>query len=67
MKFIVKKGGTIPLRELHAHSLVFYQAAIGLSANPHKENVRIKGARLHRSGRDEEWRSPRVLTEVTVP
>jgi len=26
MKFIAKKGGSIPLRELHTHSLVFYQA-----------------------------------------
>ena len=26
MKFILKKGGTIPIRELHTHSLVFYQA-----------------------------------------
>jgi len=26
LKFIAKKGGTIPLRELHTHSLVFYQA-----------------------------------------
>jgi predicted transcriptional regulator len=26
MKFIAKKGGTIPIRELHTHSLVFYQA-----------------------------------------
>ena len=26
MKFILKKGGTIPMRELHTHSLVFYQA-----------------------------------------
>ena len=26
MKFIAKKGGTIPMRELHTHSLVFYQA-----------------------------------------
>lgn len=26
MKFIAKKGGTIPMRELHSHSLVFYQA-----------------------------------------
>jgi predicted transcriptional regulator len=26
MMFIAKKGGTIPMRELHTHSLVFYQA-----------------------------------------
>lgn len=26
MKFIAKKGGTVPMRELHTHSLVFYQA-----------------------------------------
>jgi hypothetical protein len=26
MKFILKKGGSIPIRELHTHSLVFYQA-----------------------------------------
>jgi hypothetical protein len=26
MKFILKKGGTIPMRELHTHSLIFYQA-----------------------------------------
>jgi predicted transcriptional regulator len=26
LKFIAKKGGTIPMRELHTHSLVFYQA-----------------------------------------
>ncbi len=26
MKFIAKKGGAIPMRELHTHSLVFYQA-----------------------------------------
>ena len=26
MKFIDKKGGTIPMRELHTHSLLFYQA-----------------------------------------
>ena len=26
MKFIAKKGGTIPMRGLHTHSLVFYQA-----------------------------------------
>jgi len=26
LKFILKKGGTIPMRELHTHSLVFYQA-----------------------------------------
>ena len=26
MKFIAKKGGTIAMRELHTHSLVFYQA-----------------------------------------
>ena len=25
MKFILKKGGSIPIRELHTHSLVFYQ------------------------------------------
>ena len=26
LKFIAKKGGSIPIRELHTHSLVFYQA-----------------------------------------
>ena len=26
LQFILKKGGTIPMRELHTHSLVFYQA-----------------------------------------
>ena len=26
LKFIAKKGGTIPMRELHTHSLIFYQA-----------------------------------------
>jgi hypothetical protein len=26
MKFIAKKGGSIAMRELHTHSLVFYQA-----------------------------------------
>ena len=26
MRFIAKKGGTIPIRDLHTHSLVFYQA-----------------------------------------
>ena len=26
MKFIAKKGGAIPMRDLHTHSLVFYQA-----------------------------------------
>ena len=26
LKFIAKKGGTIAMRELHTHSLVFYQA-----------------------------------------
>lgn len=26
MKFINKKGGAIPMRELHTHSLLFYQA-----------------------------------------
>ena len=26
MKFIAKKGGAIPMRELHTHSLVFHQA-----------------------------------------
>ena len=26
LKFISKKGGAIPMRELHTHSLVFYQA-----------------------------------------
>lgn len=26
MKFIAKKGGTIAMRDLHTHSLVFYQA-----------------------------------------
>lgn len=26
LKFIAKKGGSIPLRDLHTHSLVFYQA-----------------------------------------
>jgi hypothetical protein len=26
LQFIAKKGGTIPMRELHTHSLIFYQA-----------------------------------------
>ena len=26
MKFIANKGGSTPMRELHTHSLVFYQA-----------------------------------------
>ncbi|HVM96658.1 MAG TPA: hypothetical protein VMT89_09730 [Candidatus Acidoferrales bacterium] len=26
LKFIAKKGGSIPMRDLHTHSLVFYQA-----------------------------------------
>ena len=26
LKFIAKKGGSIPIRELHTHSLVFHQA-----------------------------------------
>ena len=26
LRFIAKKGGAIPMRELHTHSLVFYQA-----------------------------------------
>ena len=26
LKFILKKGGALPMRELHTHSLVFYQA-----------------------------------------
>ena len=26
LKFIMKKGGSIPMRDLHTHSLVFYQA-----------------------------------------
>ena len=26
MKFLAKKGGSLPMRELHTHSLVFYQA-----------------------------------------
>ena len=26
LKFLAKKGGSIPLRALHTHSLVFYQA-----------------------------------------
>ncbi len=26
MKFIAKKGGSIPMRDLHTHSLIFYQA-----------------------------------------
>jgi hypothetical protein len=26
LKFIAKQGGSIPLRDLHTHSLVFYQA-----------------------------------------
>jgi hypothetical protein len=26
LKFVAKKGGSIPMRELHTHSLVFYQA-----------------------------------------
>jgi len=25
LKFLAKKGGTLPIRELHTHSLVFYQ------------------------------------------
>ncbi len=25
LKFIAKKGGSIPMRDLHTHSLVFYQ------------------------------------------
>lgn len=26
MRFLAKKGGSLPIRELHTHSLVFYQA-----------------------------------------
>ena len=26
MKFLAKNGGSLPMRELHTHSLVFYQA-----------------------------------------
>lgn len=26
LKFIAKRGGSIPMRELHTHSLVLYQA-----------------------------------------
>lgn len=26
MKFLAKKGGSLPMRDLHTHSLVFYQA-----------------------------------------
>lgn len=26
LKFIVKQGGSVPMRELHTHSLLFYQA-----------------------------------------
>ncbi len=26
MRFIAKKGGSIPMKDLHTHSLVFYQA-----------------------------------------
>lgn len=26
MQFLAKKGGSLPIRELHTHSLVFYQA-----------------------------------------
>ena len=26
LQFIAKQGGSIPMRELHTHSLVFYQA-----------------------------------------
>lgn len=26
MKFLAKKGGSLAIRELHTHSLVFYQA-----------------------------------------
>jgi hypothetical protein len=26
MKFLAKQGGALPMRELHTHSLVFYQA-----------------------------------------
>jgi len=26
MRFLAKKGGELPMRELHTHSLVFYQA-----------------------------------------
>jgi len=26
LKFIAKNGGSIPMRDLHTHSLVFYQA-----------------------------------------
>jgi len=26
LKFLAKKGGALPMRELHTHSLVFYRA-----------------------------------------
>ena len=26
MRFLAKQGGSLPMRELHTHSLVFYQA-----------------------------------------
>jgi hypothetical protein len=26
MKFLAKQGGSLPMRELHTHSLLFYQA-----------------------------------------
>jgi hypothetical protein len=26
LRFLVKQGGSLPMRELHTHSLVFYQA-----------------------------------------
>ena len=26
MKFLAKQGGALPMRELHTHSLLFYQA-----------------------------------------
>ncbi len=26
MRFLAKQGGALPMRELHTHSLVFYQA-----------------------------------------
>jgi hypothetical protein len=26
LKFLAKQGGALPMRELHTHSLVFYQA-----------------------------------------
>ena len=26
LKFIAKQGGSVPMRELHTHSLLFYQA-----------------------------------------